>query len=284
MNIILGKYNGFCSGVRHTISKTEELLAKYHRLDCLGEIIHNREVVSKLCKKGLRIINSIEDAKERVIIRAHGTTKEVYEYAKEHDIELVDLTCPNVLKIHERVQNAVKDNYFICLLGVKNHPETIGTYSFCGENSCLIEDFEDISPTVQKIYASGLKNVLIVSQTTFSAVSFEHYSEIISDALNEEFNVVIEDTICRATHIRQVEAADVAIDSDYVIVIGGGNSSNTQKLYDISRKFCERVVYVQTKDDLRINTLKRVNTIGIIAGASTPDYVINEIVDLCKSL
>ncbi len=284
MNIILGKNNGFCAGVRHTISKAEELLAKYHTLDCLGEIIHNKEVVSSLEKKGLRIINSIEEAKNRVIIRAHGTTKEVYEYAEAHGIELIDLTCPNVLKIHEQVQNLVKEKYFICLLGVKNHPETIGTYSFCGENSCIVEDFSDLSPTVQKIHNSKLKRVLIIAQTTFSVTLFEQYSQIIADTLWNHFKVKIENSICNSTNLRQFEAAEIAVDADLMIVIGGENSSNTQKLYDISKNFCKNVMYVQTKDDLNLRAIKKFNNIGIIAGASTPDYITQEIAEACRSL
>ena len=174
MNIVIGKNSGFCAGVKHTIIKAKANLAESKNgIDCLGDIIHNKQVIEDLKKSGLRIIDNIEDAKEKVIIRAHGSTKDAYIYAKEHNIELIDLTCPNVTKIHDKVEKFSQNKYFVFLFGVKNHPETIGTHSFCNENSYVLEEISDISPAIDKLKASNLENILIISQTTFRLSLFE---------------------------------------------------------------------------------------------------------------
>ncbi len=158
MNILVAKNSGFCAGVKNTILKAEEELKKNKcEIDCLGEIIHNKQVIQNLESKGLRIIDSIEDAGSKVIIRAHGTTKEVYEYAKENNIELIDLTCPNVLQIHKNVESYSSHNFFVFLFGIKNHPETIGTYSFCNNNSYLLEASLDIPSAISSFKASRIK-------------------------------------------------------------------------------------------------------------------------------
>jgi len=271
MNIIVGKNSGFCAGVKYTITKTEEELKNSSgELDCLGEIIHNNQVIKDLETKGLRIINSIDEAKNKVIIRAHGISKDIYTLAKEKNIKLIDLTCPNVLKIHKQVEDFANKNYFIFLLGVKNHPETIGTISFCGDNSYIIENKEEINSAIDALYKSDLKNVLIISQTTFSISLFDELCSIIENSLDSTFNIEIEKSICNATHLRQVEAKELASKSDLMIIIGGSHSSNTKKLYEASSQYCKNVIIIETKEDLDINFAKTFENIGIMAGASTP--------------
>lgn len=285
MEVLVAKSSGFCAGVKYTITKSEELLNETkNNIDCLGEIIHNRQVVEGLEQKGLRIINSIEDANEKVIIRAHGVSKEIYDYAKKNNIELIDLTCPKVLKIHNDVQKFANNNYFIFLLGIKYHPETIGTYSFCGNNSYLIEDLKDISPAIASLKSSNLKDVLIISQTTFSVSLFEDIVNNISNNIGNEFNIHIEKSICNATDIRQAEALEISSKVDLMIIIGGKNSSNTKKLYEVSKKNLNNVLYIETKEDLDLNFIKNFKIIGIIAGASTPSYIIDDVVNICKHL
>lgn len=280
MNIIIGKNSGFCAGVKYTIKKTEEELEKSDApIDCLGEIIHNKQVVESLEKKGLKIINSIDEAKNKVIIRAHGISKDIYEKAKEKNIKLIDLTCPKVLKIHNQVESYSENNYFIFLFGVKNHPETIGTFSFCGSNSYLLESKDDIDNALQALRKSNLNNLLIISQTTFGLSLFDEMVSIITSDLGNDYNIHIEKSICNATSLRQHEAEDISSQVDLMIIIGGKNSSNTRKLYDVSLKHCKNVLHIETKDDLDIDYVKMFNTIGIMAGASTPEYIINELYD-----
>ena len=285
MEVIVGKNCGFCAGVKYSISKAEEELQKNNgNLDCLGELIHNKQVVSSLENKGLRTIDSINDAKNKVVIRAHGTSKETYDLANQKHIKLIDLTCPKVLKIHKTVESFSKDNYFIFLFGIKDHPETIGTISFCGDNSYIIENENDIQNAFNKLYESKIKKVLIISQTTFSVSLFNEFTKIITEALDSSYEVHIEKSICDATNLRQQETEEIASVVELTIIIGGKNSSNTKKLYEISVKKCKNVLFIQTKDDLDTNYLKRFNKIGIMAGASTPGYIIEEIYNLCLSL
>lgn len=285
MEILVGKNSGFCAGVKHTIMKAEEELEKsLDGIDCLGEIIHNRQVVSSLEKKGLRIIDSIYQAKNRVIIRAHGTTKDVYDIASRNNIELIDLTCPNVLKIHQQVQDFSNNNYFIFLFGVKDHPETIGTFSFCSNNSYLIQDKDDIPFAINALYGSGLKNLLIITQTTFSINSYEEMKDIIISSLDSSFNVHAEKSICNATDLRQNEAAEISLKVDLMIIIGGKNSSNTKKLYEVSKYNLENVLLIQTRDDLNLDFVKNFKNVGVVAGASTPDYVIDDVLLALKSI
>ncbi|MCI9365541.1 MAG: 4-hydroxy-3-methylbut-2-enyl diphosphate reductase [Clostridia bacterium] len=271
MNIVVGKNSGFCAGVKYTITKTEEALKNSSNgLDCLGEIIHNKQVIKDLESKGLRIIDSIDKATNKVIIRAHGISKDIYNLADKKNIHLIDLTCPNVLKIHKQVEDFSNKNYFIFLFGVKKHPETIGTISFCGINSCIIECKNDLENALDHLYKSGLKNVLIISQTTFSISLFDEMSKLITSTLDSSYNIKIANTICNATNLRQHEAEEIAKIVDLMIIIGGKNSSNTKKLYEVSSKHCKNVLSIETKEDLNIDLIKNFENIGIMAGASTP--------------
>lgn len=258
MEVLVGKNSGFCAGVKYTITKTEEnLKTSKNGLDCLGELIHNKQVVESLEQKGLKTIDNIEDAKDKVIIRAHGVSSYVYDYAKANGIKLIDLTCPKVLKIHEQVKEFASNNYFIFLLGIKDHPETIGTYSFCGNNSYIIENTNDINPALELLKKSSLKNVLIISQTTFSIKLFEEITSTILNITQKDFNVEIIKSICNATDLRQNEADEISKKVPLMIIIGGKNSSNTKKLYEISKANCDNVLYIQTKEDLDLNFLKK---------------------------
>lgn len=280
MNIIVGKSSGFCAGVKYSVTKAEDELNKAKSsVDCLGEIIHNRQVVENLESKGLRTINSIDEAKHKVIIRAHGVSKEVYNIAKFRNIELVDLTCPKVLRIHKQVEDFSKDNYFIFLFGVKNHPETIGTSSFCGSNSYILESLSDIEPAINAFKSSLLTDLLIISQTTFSLSLFDKMVASICNRLDNSYNIHIEKSICNATSLRQLETREISAKVDLMIIIGGKNSSNTKKLYEVALENCKNVIHIQTKEDLDLNFVHKFENIGIMAGASTPKYIIDEV---CK--
>lgn len=283
MNIIIGKTSGFCGGVKNSVTKAEAELKKFnHTIDCLGELIHNRQVIEDLQKKGLRIINSIDEAKNNVIIRAHGVSKDIYEKAKNNNITLIDLTCPKVLRIHKQVQDFSQNNYFIFLLGMKNHPETIGTFSFCGNNSCIIEKKDDINNAINMLKSSGLNNLFIIAQTTFSLTLFEEICSFLQRSLDNNYNVHIEKSICNATSSRQRETKELAQKVDLMIIAGGKNSSNTRKLYEVALENCKNALHVETKDDLDLNFVKNFETIGIMAGASTPEYIIEDIYNAIK--
>ena len=282
MEIIVGKSSGFCFGVKNAIDGAEKELKNNNPIYCLGEIIHNEEVIKDLESKGLVIVDNINDAKNSVIIRSHGVPKYVYDTAKEKNIQLLDFTCPFVLKIHETALKYSKNNYFIFLLGIKTHPETIGSISFCGSNSYLIENFDDISSAVDKFNSSNLNNLLVISQTTFSVSLFEDIVNEIKNKINKNVNIEVINTICNTTSIRQKETEEIAKKVDLMIIIGGRHSSNTKKLYEIANINCTNSILIQTKDDLSIEYLKHFNRIGIMAGASTPQNIIEGVVDFCK--
>lgn len=283
MEIIVGKNAGFCYGVENAVTKTEQILENASTAYCLGEIIHNGEVVRELKEKGLKIIEKIEDASDRVIIRAHGISKDVYQKAQELNIKILDFTCPNVLRIHELAEDYKNKGYFIFLIGVKIHPETIGTISFCGNNSSIIETGTDIENAIVKLKESNINNLAILVQTTFSLEKFNIYIEEIMEKLkNTEINIKIENTICNATKIRQNEAKEISKMVQKMIVVGGKNSSNTKKLYEISKENCSDTYIVETKEELNMADFNKNDKIGVVAGASTPRKVIDEIVDYIR--
>ena len=283
MEVILGKTSGFCFGVKHAIDGAEKELKNNNKVYCLGEIIHNEEVIKDLESKGLEIIDNINDAFDKVIIRAHGVPKEVYEIGKKRNIEILDYTCPFVLKIHNTVVEYAKNNYFIFLLGIKNHPETVGTISFCGNNSYLIETLDDISNALKSFDNSGLENLLIISQTTFSVSLFENIVNNIQSSLSSKVNLVIKNTICNTTSMRQKEAEQLSKNVDLMIIIGGQHSSNTKKLYEISKKHCKNVLLIQTEKNLKQEYFHDIGKVGIMAGASTPQSIIEDVVNFCKN-
>lgn len=278
MDIVLGKTAGFCYGVRNAVLKAEEKLKKHKKVYCLGELVHNGQVIRKLEKMGLRIVERVEDSNNKIIIRAHGIAKEIYHKAQKLNIEVFDFTCPNVLKIHKIADEYAKEGYYVFLIGGKNHPESIGTISFCGNNSYLIETEEEIDEAVKALKKSNIKKLLIIVQTTFSLEKFNSYVEKIKEKIEVDIELQIKNTICNATRIRQEETCDISKQVQYMIIIGGKNSSNTKKLYDIAKENCPNTIIIETKDELDTDLVKKFEKVGIMAGASTPDESIEEVI------
>lgn len=257
MEIVLGKTAGFCYGVRNAVQKAEEKLKKHKNVSCLGELVHNGQVIRKLEKLGLKIVERVEDSNNKVIIRAHGIAKEIYHKAKKLDIEIFDFTCPNVLKIHKIADEHASKGYYIFLIGGKNHPESLGTISFCGKDSYLIETKEEIDEAIKAFKDSNIKKLLIIVQTTFSLEKFNSYVRQIKEKIDDDVELQVKNTICNATKIRQEETCEISKKVQCMIIIGGKNSSNTKKLYDIARENCENTMIVETKDELDVSTVKK---------------------------
>lgn len=279
MEVIVGKTAGFCFGVKRAVEGSEKIIENTQEdVYCLGEIVHNRDVVEGLKAKGLKFIDNIQESKGKTIIRAHGVTKEVYEYAKQNEIELIDYTCPNVLKIHDIAKEYKQKGYFICLCGSKTHPENIGTLSYCGKNVSVIDNEDDTFEAIENLKRTGIKKLLLISQTTFSLEKFYIIQEILEKELPSDVKFVKKNTICKATELRQLETKEIAQEVQYMIIIGGKNSSNTRKLYDIAKKECENSVCVENKKELDFAEIRKYEKIGIMAGASTPGKSIDEVV------
>ena len=284
MEIIIGKTSGFCSGVKNAIIKTElELDKNKNQIDCLGELVHNKQVIKKLEEKGLNIIEDIRQAQNKVIIRAHGVSKSIYEIAREQDIKLIDLTCPKVLKIHDMIEKYVEQQYYIILVGVQNHPEVVGTMSFGKQQISLISEESEIKKALNEIEKSKLYNILIIAQTTYSLKKFEKIVQIIKNQIGDKYKIEIKNTICPATKLRQEETEKISKNVELMIIVGGKNSSNTKKLYDISEINCKKTILVENAEELNINEIKKYNKIGIMAGASTPNESIEEIVKILET-
>ena len=197
-------------------------------------------------------------------------------------LDIIDLTCPNVLRIHEKAIKLVEDDYFVVLIAQKDHPEAIGTISFCGKDSVILEDKNGISEVVRLFKNSSKTKLAVISQTTYSMIKFDELVEELKNQLNE-YELNIDNTICSATELRQKETSKLANEVDAMIIIGGKNSSNTKKLYDIASSKCKNTYIVETIDDLN-EDMSCFDTVGVMAGASTPKESINDVVDYLKSV
>ncbi len=283
MEIIIGKTAGFCYGVKNAVDKASRDIKENNNLYCLGELVHNKKVVDDLKDEGLKFIDDIKNAKTTTIIRAHGIPKNVYKYAKENNIELKDYTCPNVLNIHKIAEDYKNKGYYIFLLGKSTHPENIATISFCGKNSMIIEDIDDVEQAIEEFKKSNIKDLLVISQTTFSLEKFYKIENLIKEKIDESINLVIKNTICKATELRQKETEELSKKVDYMIIIGGSNSSNTKKLYEVATKFCKRTICIEDSNELNIKDFKNIKKVGVMAGASTPNVSIEEVINKIKS-
>ena len=279
MEILLAKSAGFCFGVQRAVD-TAYKHADEKNVYTYGQIIHNEEVVGDLAKHGVKILeddelDQIKDSK--VIIRSHGAEKRVYDILEKNGNEIIDATCPFVKKIHNIVMDECGKGHTVIIIGDGKHPEVKGIMGWCMSEPVVIGTEEEAEKFVQSCLNGEYKpseDISIVSQTTFNYRKFHNVVDIIRNKL---YNVTAYKTICNATSVRQREAQEIASKVDAMIVIGGRNSSNTQKLYEISKKECENTYYIQTLVDLDLTTFESVSRVGITAGASTPNKIIKEV-------
>ena len=252
--VIMGKYIGFCKGVYNSVNTTIELLEKYKNVYALGMLVHNENVIKDLGNKGIIFVDDINEVPDNshIIFRAHGVCKEIYEKAKNKNLIIHDLTCPNVLNIHKRVQKLNDEGYYIILCGHPNHPESIGTISYC--DGIIVENIDDIIiPKNRKI--------ALLCQTT---VSLENFEQIKNYLISKYPDTLIYNTICFATKRREEEVMELSKNVDNLLVIGSNKSSNTKKLIDVSN--CKNTFLVDDVDEFN---LKLNGKIGIVTGAST---------------
>ena len=283
MEIIVGKTSGFCNGVKYTVDKANETIDKYKELFCLGQIVHNERVIKDLEEKGMKTINSITEcpSNSKLIIRAHGEIKEVYEDAQKRNIELIDLTCGKIKVIRNKIKKKIED-HFIIIIGKKNHPETLGAQSFSGTNSYILENEDDINKGIELIKKSKLKKIFVVSQTTFNNEKFDYLVNNLSKKTS--LDIIVDKTICNATSDRQKGTEELSKKVDIMIIVGGKNSSNTKELEVISTKNCVKVYLIQNYIDLAKIKIAKNSKIGIMAGASTPEIVVGEIINYLEGV
>lgn len=276
MEVVIGKLAGFCKGVEYAVENAEKNL-NGEKVYCLGELVHNRQVVEKLEEKGMITVDTLDEIPDgnTVIFRAHGEPKSIYEKAKENNLKIIDLTCGNVKRIHQKVEKE-SEKSFIIILGKKNHPEVIGTKGFAGENSFVIESEDDILDAYMEFENTNLESVYVVAQTTFSSKLFDKLSKEIETNFIE-VDVIIDKTICMATETRQKETEEMANVFHTMVIIGGKNSSNTKELVKLAEKRCKNVYAIETVEDLKEIDFKNIDKVGIMAGASTPNFSIEKI-------
>ena len=283
MEIIVGKYSGFCSGVNYTVTKAMKVLENNGYIYSLGDIVHNERVIDNLKNSGLVVKNDIDDIPHgsKVIIRAHGEKLSTYEKARQKQLDIIDLTCCKVKSIHNKIIKN-KDTSFIIIIGKKNHPETIAHTSF-SNNSFVVENSSDINDAYKKYLYNESKKVYVVVQTTFNE---DLFNELVRKIKLIFINtpIIVDNTICYTTAIRQQEVVDISKKVDKMIIIGGKNSSNTKELAVIAKKYCNDVYLIQDYHDLETVSFGNDDVVGIEAGASTPSIVIDEVVSHLGSI
>ena len=275
MDVTVAKTAGFCFGVKRAVEKVYEQIEKGKTpIYTFGPIIHNEEVVRDLEERGVKVLETAEELRQLtdgvVVIRSHGVGKDIYDILEKNGIEIIDATCPFVKKIHRIVSEQNENGRRVIIVGNGKHPEVEGIKGWGNDDTLVIETAEEF----EKLQISDGEKLCIVAQTTFNYNKFQDLVEKISKT---RYDILGLNTICNATQERQVEARQIASQVDVMIVIGGRNSSNTQKLYEICRRECKETYYIQTLKDFKPEKAGSVRSVGITAGASTPNQIIEEV-------
>ncbi len=284
MKVELAKSAGFCFGVNRAMDAVNTLLEEGRNVCTLGPIIHNEQVVSDLEKRGVRVVEDVNSSAKELsgnknnilVIRSHGVPKSVIDDIQKAKISYEDATCPFVKKIHKTVSEYSKKGYEIVIIGNEHHPEVQGILGWTRGMGHVIETKEDAEAFS---LPNSDKSVCIVAQTTFNYKKFQDLVEILS---KKGYDILAVNTICNATSTRQEEAEELASRSDAMLVIGGKHSSNSRKLYEICKNQCENTFFIQTVDDLSSISLGSFTSLGITAGASTPNTIIQEVLKACQ--
>lgn len=267
---------GFCFGVDRAVKLVYDEISRHEdKVATLGPIIHNADVVNDLKSKGVRTVSSVSELEEgeKAVIRSHGVGKSVYDELAAKGNSYIDATCPFVARIHTIVSEKTKEGYYILIAGDKNHPEVQGIVGHCDENCCVFKDENELKCFFDKNYEKLQKKLAIVAQTTYNILIWGECLKVIP---KDNPDILVFDTICNATSKRQSDAEQLSKQVDVMIIVGGKNSSNTVKLFDVCSKNCKSY-HIENSDGLYTLDLKNAEKIGITAGASTPAYIIKEV-------
>ena len=276
MKILLAKNIGFCFGVRRAVEMAEQSASKGETVYTYGNIIHNERVVKELSERGVVSVENLEglNAGETLILRAHGAPPAVYETSRAQGICLIDATCPFVQRIHKIVQKAAEQGKAVLIAGKANHPEVVGIRGWAGGNAYVLETEADA------VRLPKLEKAVLVAQTTLPEETFQSIEHALRSGENSPDELDVFNTICDTTRARQEEAEEIARRSTRVFVLGSKSSSNTQKLLEICKKHCKNTVNVESSDKFLLDILHSDDIIGIVAGASTPDRMIREVLQV----
>ena len=276
MDIEVSKYAGFCFGVERAINLVKSAAKKKSKLYTFGPLIHNPQVVKNLEDKGVKVINQLDkvEPNSTVVIRSHGVTKDYRKKLKQKNVDILDATCPYVKTAQKKAQYLFNNGYKVIIYGEKKHPEVKAIHSYTNYEGVVIENIDKIK-IFDNVYKYGL-----VAQTTRSKKQF---SGLAARYVEHAKECVVFKTICNATFDRQQDAKKIAEKVDFMIVVGGKNSANTTKLYKIVKRI-KPAEHIETADEIDINAIKEYNRIGITAGASTPEYLINDVINKIKKI
>lgn len=277
MKIVIAESAGFCFGVKRATTMAFDAAERYCQICSLGPIIHSPQLVKKLEDKGVRVAGSVADIPDgAVIIRSHGVTARELEAIAARKLEIVDATCPFVKKAQDHAALLSREGYAVVLVGEEEHPEVQGIVSYATDGEVYV-----VADRSQAEALPRNKRMGMVAQTT---QSFDNLRQIAEVCLEKSSELRIFNTICDATSVRQSEARAVAMEADVMLVIGGFNSANTTRLAQICRDIQPRTFHVETAAQVEANWFRGVATTGITAGASTPRWIIDEVVARVEAL
>ncbi|MGQ9665315.1 MAG: 4-hydroxy-3-methylbut-2-enyl diphosphate reductase [bacterium] len=273
MKIYCARHSGFCFGVKRAIKMAMDAVKNRRSVYSIGPLIHNRDFVDDLERKGIKVVENINNLKNpnaTVIIRSHGVKPLLLKSLKKNNFHIIDATCPKVRRAQRYVEKLVQEGYFVIIIGEKDHPEVKGLIGYAGKNSAIYSDNLEVKH----------KKIGIVPQTT---LDFEHFYTAIKNLLSRVTEMKIYNTICDETILRISEALSIARKVDMMIVIGGKNSANTTRLYQICKSI-KPSYHIESVDDINQKWFKGINSVGITAGASTPDDQIKKVVKYLKNI
>ncbi|MDO8885303.1 4-hydroxy-3-methylbut-2-enyl diphosphate reductase [Candidatus Oleimmundimicrobium sp.] len=277
MKVKVAKEAGYCYGVERALKLAQEAVGKLPEPICtLGPIIHNPQVVDWLKGKGIVSVDSLNQIdKGTIIIRSHGVDPKVKIEAKKKGLEIIDATCPFVKKAQHCARKLIEEGYNLVIVGERNHPEVIGIFAYAGGKAVVVENVKDIKQL------SNFKKVGIVVQTT---QPIENLKKVINALIPKTEEIKIFNTICDATVKRQIAARNLAQDADLMLVVGGKNSANTSRLTQICAEVNPKTYHIETASEIKKEWFKGVNFVGITAGASTPNWIIDNVAKVVKKL
>lgn len=282
VEIVVAEHAGFCFGVKRAVKLAEESSQEAKeggRVFTLGPIIHNPQEVNRLKSLGVEPLEN-EELKpgDTIIIRSHGIPPEKEKELRDMGLKVIDATCPYVKAVHEAVCQLTQEGYFVVLVGEKNHPEVVGTLGYlraCNGKGIVVETLEDLREALK------YERVGVVAQTTQNE---EFFKKVVGELALWVKELKVINTICNATSLRQEAVRKLAPEVDVVIVVGGKNSGNTRRLYYIAKELNPNTYHVETEEELEPEWFKNAKRVGITAGASTPDWIIERVISRIKEI
>ena len=278
MEVLLADEYGFCFGVERAVEMVEDALEQGDTVRTLGPLIHNEQEMNRLGQYGVTTISEPVQIKrgETAVIRAHGVTPQVQKDLEEKSSKVVDATCPFVTRVQKLASRAASENRHVIVVGNPDHPEMIGVKGYAPEHAFIVKDAEEIS------HLPRLIRPLVVSQTTIKAQTFFDAAEAVKAKTDDEVQVI--NTICSATRDRQDAARALAGEVDAFYIIGGNHSSNSRKLLTVCKEQCEKSFLIETEGEINAEDLKGVKRVGVTAGASTPNWLIEKVIKRLKEI